>query len=111
VLASLGARALGERNGRFGERNRTLGERGGALGERRVVRCVERGSQRGACVAWFAPCGALVARIGSECEAEAAAEDGRGAAGASTVARICGRGAGGAGVGVADGGSGPPTES
>ena len=96
-LASLGAWALGER--------------GGALGERWRVRCVERGAQRGACVACCAPCGALVARTGSECGAGAAAEDGRCAAGASNAARLCWRGAGEAGVGVADGGSGRPTES
>ena len=50
-LVSLGAGALGERSGALGERNRALGERSGALGERRVVRCAERGAQRGACVA------------------------------------------------------------
>ena len=71
-----------------------------------VCAFVERGVQCVACVACCALCGALVARTGCECEAEAAAEDGRGAAGALIAAQLDGSGAGGAGVGGADGGSG-----
>ena len=80
-------------------------------GTQRAVRLLLRGAlcrlasavRRLAC---HAPCGALGARAGCECEADAAAEIGRGAGGALIVTRFDGSGAAGAGVGGAGGGSG-----